>query len=80
MRGNRRRRFLSFRHPRFGFCFDLVDIRVWNFPAEVIARAPHFQVLLKEDRPPGVTTEGSGSGQENVPYAILDRNFMAQKL
>ena len=48
--------------------------------AEVIAHAPHFQMLLKEDRPAGVATEGSGSGQENVPYAILDRNLMAQKL
>src|SRR5262249_30664886 len=60
--------------------FDLVNVLVGNFPAEVASLAALFDVLLQKDRTSGIRRKGAGSGQQDIAYAVLYSDPAAEEL
>ena len=72
-----RRRRVLLRLTRF---LDAMDVLVRNFPAEIIALAALFIVLLEENGASGIGGKQARSGQQDIAHTILHGDLAAEKL
>lgn len=66
-------------NSRVGFFFNANQARIRNLPAEVAVLAALLEILLEEDRTAGISDESSGSGQKDIPSAILHLHTTPEK-
>jgi hypothetical protein len=69
--GCRRSRGGVYGSPRVRFFLDSHEILIGDFPAEVLVLAALLEILLEKDGAAGIGDECAGSGQKDVPGAIL---------